>query len=165
MITPGQYRVIVNTHSHPELVVRRWLADQLVVVASPGHALASRIASARQLAQASWVLREQGSGTREAADRWMTAQLPSAAVEFELGSNEAVKRAVASGLGLGCLSQLAVAEALRAGWLVRVRTSVPLPRRVLSIVTHRTKRLGSVTEEFMQHCIAQGKRTLEFMAE
>lgn len=151
---------IEGSQSHPDLVVRRWLADDLVVVAGPGHALARRTASARQLAQADWVVREQGSGTREAADRWLTTQLPSATIELELGSNEAVKRAVACGLGLGLLSRLAVTEALQAGWLVQVRTAVALPRRVLGIVTHRAKSLGSVTEDFLRHCVQRGK-TLE----
>lgn len=148
---------IEGSASHPELVVRRWIADELVVVAGPGHPLARRTASARQLARANWVVREEGSGTREAADRWLTTQLPSATIELELGSNEAVKRAVACGLGLGLLSRLAVAQALEAGWLVQVRTAAALPRRMLGIVTHRAKRLGLVTDDFLHHCVQRGK--------
>lgn len=44
-------------------------------------------------------------------------------VELELGSNEAVKRAVAAGLGFGCLSHLAVKEAIAEGWLVELAPS------------------------------------------
>ena len=41
---------------------------------------------------------------------------------------EAVKRAVASGLGIGCLSRHAVADALHAGWLVELKTPLPAMR-------------------------------------
>lgn len=145
---------IEGTGSHPALTVRRWRGDELVIIAAPGHALAGRRATAKRLAEARWILRERGSGTREAADRWLTAHLPDCRVGLELGSNEAVKRCVASGLGLGCLSRHAVAESLAAGALVEVRTPFAPMRRSLSIVRHRGKRLGSVAEAFVRHCQA-----------
>lgn len=145
---------IEGTGSHPDLLVRRWRSDELVVFAAPAHPLAAggRQASARRLAQASWVLREPGSGTREATDRWLTSHLDRLDIGLELGSNEAVKRAVASGLGLGCLSRHAVAEALAQGALVALRTPLPPMRRTLSVVVHRAKPLGSVAQDFVQHC-------------
>ena len=145
---------VEGTGSHPELAVRRWLDDELVVVCAPTHALARRRnVSAADLAGATWVLREAGSGTREAADRWLTSELGQFTVELELGSNEAVKRAVAAGLGLGMLSRHAVAEALR----LKTLALLPLPpvRRALAIVVHRSKRLGAVAADFVGHCMAQ----------
>jgi len=139
--------------SHPDLVVRRWMSDELIVVAAPAHPLAGRSATVRRLADATWILREQGSGTREAADRWLSAQLGRLEVELELGSNEAVKRAVASGLGLGCLSRHAVADALREGWLVELKTALPPMRRTLALVVHKTKPLGSTAQDFVRHCL------------
>src|SRR5687767_12383349 len=53
------------------------------------------------------------------------------------GSNEAVKRAVAPGLGHGCLSNHAVADALAQGWLVKLRTPLRAMRRALSVVMHK----------------------------
>lgn len=145
---------IEGARSQPELQVQRWLDDELIVIAAPGHPAAKGAATARKLAQASWILREQGSGTREVTDRWIMGYLSQAQIELELGSNEAVKRAVASGLGLGCISRLAVADALQAGWLVEVRTKLPPLRRTLAIVTHRKKRLGSVAQDFVDRCLA-----------
>lgn len=147
---------IEGTGSHPELVVRKWLSDELVVVAAPNHPLAGRRATKKRLAEVTWILREQGSGTREAADRWLTAHLGQLSVELELGSNEAVKRAVDSGLGLGCLSRHAVGEAVAQGWLVELQTALPPMRRSLAVVVHKTKRLGSVAQDFVRHCFEQG---------
>ncbi len=122
------------------------------MVAAAGHPLAERRAGARQLNHATWVLREPGSGTREASDRWLIPHLTQMEVELELGSNEAVKRVVAAGLGLGCLSRLAVKEAIAEGWLVELATTLPPMQRTLSIVLHRAKKLGAAAEGFLRHC-------------
>lgn len=139
---------------HASLRLRRWRSDELVIVAAPSDPLARGTASVRQLAQAPWVLRERGSGTREAADRWLAARLAPMRIELELGSSEAVKRIVGAGLGLGCLSRLAVDEAIAAGQLAEVRTTLPSARRTLAIVVHRERRLGASAEAFMAHCLA-----------
>lgn len=143
---------IEGSHSHPELTVRRWRSDEIVVVAAAGHPMAGRRVGARQLNQATWVLREPGSGTREASDLWLIPHLAKMEVELELGSNEAVKRVVAAGLGLGCLSRLAVKEAIAEGWLVELSTTLPPMQRTLSIVLHRAKQLGASAEGFLRHC-------------
>lgn len=148
---------IEGPHTHPDLLVQRWMTDELLVVASPGHPLATQRATARRLAEASWILREPGSGTREASDRWLLQHLPAIDVSLELGSNEAVKRAVAAGLGLGCLSRRAVAEAIASGWLVQIPSALPEMRRTLSVVVHRAKRLGRASKAFLDHCMAQGR--------
>lgn len=145
---------IEGSHSHPELTVRKWRSDEMVVIAAAGHPMAKRRANLRQLSQATWVLREPGSGTREASDRWLIPHLAAVHVELELGSNEAVKRVVAEGLGLGCLSRLAVTEAIAQGWLVEVATTLPPMQRTLSIVLHRAKKLGTGAEGFVRHCTA-----------
>ena len=143
---------------HPALRLRRWRSDELVIVAAPGHPLARRAASTRQLAAAPWVLREKRSGTREATDRWLAPRLGAIRVELELGSSEAIKRVVAAGLGLGCLSRLAVAEALAEGKLAAVRTSLPRAARALAVVVHRERRLGPAAEAFVEHAFAASPR-------
>jgi DNA-binding transcriptional LysR family regulator len=136
------------------VIVRRWLADELVIVAAPGHPLAGkRVAASSELAAAGWVLREPGSGTREATDRWLRERVRPLRIELELGSSEAVKRVVAAGVGIGCLSRKAVAEALAGGWLVEVKTRLPRAARALSIVVHRERRLGRVAEAFIASCL------------
>lgn len=145
---------IEGTGSHPDLLVRRWRSDELVAVAAPGNSFGKRGASAKQLAAAPWILRERGSGTREVSDRWLTTHIGHVDVGLELGSNEAVKRAVAAGLGVGFLSRHAVLDAVREGWLVEVKTPFPAMNRVLAVVVHRSRRLGSVAQGFLRHCLA-----------
>ena len=147
---------IEGMHTHPELTVHKWLTDELVVVAAPAHPLAGARASAADLQRAVWVVREPGSGTREASDRWLIPHLDELDVGLELGSNEAIKRAVAAGIGLGCLSRRAVLGAIAEGWLVEIATGLPRMERTLSVVLHRSKRLGSAAEAFVGHCMGVG---------
>ena len=136
------------------LFARRWGADELVIIAAPGHPLTGRKVGLRQLAQARWVVRELGSGTREASDRWLGSRIKPMRIDFELGSSEAIKRIVAAGLVLGCLSRLAVAEELAGGRLVEVRSTLPPAARWLSLVVHRKRRLGPNALSFIEHCMA-----------
>lgn len=144
---------IEGAQTHPDVQVRPWRTDELVIVASPRHPLAGRSAvTTRQLAAAPWILREHGSGTRQASDAWLLAHLERLHVSFELGSTEAIKRLVAAGAGLGCLSRHAVAPALESGWLVELKTRLPPGTRQLAIATHRGKTLGRASEDFVRHC-------------
>jgi DNA-binding transcriptional LysR family regulator len=146
---------IEGPQTHPDLVVLPWLPDELVIVAAPGHPLAGRVATRRDLAAATWVLREPGSGTRLVADAWLTQNLPRVQVGLELGSTEAIKRVVAAGRWLGCLSRHAVAQSLADGHLVALATPLPGLTRRLAMVLHRDKRLGRATVDFIRHCGGQ----------
>ncbi len=152
---------IEGSGSHPDLAIKRWRRDELIVVVAPDHPLASARATPRSLSQAPWILRERGSGTREAADRWLSMHLDEYAIGMELGSNEAVKRAVRAGLGIGCLSRLAVQEAIDSGLLVQVRTPMASLERTLSIVWHRHRRLGTIAQSFVRLCLDTATSVME----
>jgi DNA-binding transcriptional LysR family regulator len=145
---------IEGRQTHPDLSVRRWLSDEMVVVAAPSHPLAGRMVGARELAEAGWVLREEGSGTREATEDWLARRVGPLDVELELGSSHAIKRVLASGVGIGCMSRYAVADALAAGSLVELKTTLPKNSRTLSIVLHRQRQPGRTLEAFIDFCMA-----------
>nr|WP_236581818.1 LysR family transcriptional regulator [Hydrogenophaga sp. BPS33] len=143
---------VEGSQTHADLVVRPWLADEMVVVAAPGHPLARQRATLRQLAEATWVMREPGSGTRQVADKWLLSHLGQVHVGFELGSTEAIKRVVATSDALGCLSRQAVEQSVADGRLVVLRTRLPKASRQLAVVLHRGKRLARATTDFLAHC-------------
>jgi DNA-binding transcriptional LysR family regulator len=122
---------------HPDLRLTPWRDDELVVVVAPDHALASRAADLESLAGAEWILRETGSGTREEVERMLLPRLGAFSVAMELGDSEAIKHAVAAGLGVSCLSRHVVSEQLASGTLVEVPLS-PLWRKLYRVM-HRDK--------------------------
>ena len=146
---------IEGPQAHPDLLLRPWLSDEMVVVAAPSHALArKRRVADEALRTARWAMREPGSGSRELVDRWLLEHLGQIDVAFELGSLDAIRRLVAAGAAVACLSQHAVADALADGSLVRLRTGLPVARRRLAIVTHKDKRVGRGAEDFLRFCAA-----------
>ena len=86
-----------------------FLQNPLVVIAPRGHELAGRkrIPLAR-LTKERFILRERGSGTRIVAEEFFTKRKVDLSIKMELSNNEAIKWAVAGGMGLSILSQHAM---------------------------------------------------------
>jgi DNA-binding transcriptional LysR family regulator len=121
------------------LQVLPWQRDDLVIVAARGTTPAHMEIAA--LAQTRWLLREPGSGTREAVEQALLPHLHHFARAMQLGSTEAIKQAAAAGLGLACLSRHAVADLIALGTLVIVDTPLPPMSRQLWVVRHPGKRV------------------------
>jgi DNA-binding transcriptional LysR family regulator len=102
----------------PELEVSALCDDELVVFCAPTHPFANLPAlTDDHLRAATWIVREPGSGTRQAFERAMHGILVELRVALELQHTEAIKSAVEHGIGLGCVSRIALAEAFRSGQL------------------------------------------------
>lgn len=138
---------------HDDIEALPWRMDSLVVLAAADHPLARRTrVDLDELVGEAWILRERGSGTREAFERATSGRLGGVRVLLELGHTEAVKQAVAAGLGLGCLSRLAVERELRHGELKALPvTGLRLERR-LTILVHRRRYRSRVLDELLRFC-------------
>jgi DNA-binding transcriptional LysR family regulator len=137
---------------HPDLQAFPWREDRLVIVSAPGHPLAGRRAIPATLAEARWVLRETGSGTRAVFEDAIEGKFRLAHVPLELGGIGAIKRAVMCDAGLGCMSYDAVEPELKAGQLQRVYTPWLDLRRQITLLVHRQKYLDAGLREFLKFC-------------
>lgn len=144
----------IEAPSHRDSVVTDVCCeDELQAVCAPSHPLARlKSATPRQLVQYPFISREAGSGTREVIDQYLqkSGVAPDALnVVMELGSPEALKGLVATGLGFTILSRVAVAKETRLGQLVRV----PLAPRLLrdfSVVYPKEKFRSRLVNTFVQ---------------
>ena len=134
---------------HPTIVATTFASDSIVLVASPEHRLAGRRVEPSDLRGEGLVSREPGSATRKATERTLEAGGVAPRVVMELGSNDAVKRAVAAGLGLGALSTRAVAPELQAGWLVLLDAPWFRCERPLVLLQHRDRLLSRAEQAFI----------------
>jgi DNA-binding transcriptional LysR family regulator len=80
--------------------------NPIIVLAAPDHPLAKeKNISLERLAQEPWLMREKGSGTRNAIERRFAELGITVRPRLELGSNEAIKQAILTGLGISALSR------------------------------------------------------------
>lgn len=134
---------------HADLEVHPWRQDQLVVCAAPDHPLAGPAAlSPADFAGQRWILREPGSATRTLSEQAL-AGLPAPAGLLELSQTEAIKQAVAAGLGIACLPRIAVDDAVAAGRLQVLPTPFLSLQRTLSVLLHRGRYRGALLEAFL----------------
>ena len=116
-----------------------------MVICAPEHALAKRkTVRAAELASLPWVRREAGSGTREFTDNYLRecGVVPEDLhVMMELGSPEAMKGVVESGIAIAVLSRATITKELVLGSLV----AIPLaPRLIRSLsLVHPKERFRS----------------------
>ncbi|MDX5409905.1 MAG: LysR family transcriptional regulator [Thauera sp.] len=133
----------------PPVVATPFLSNPLVVVAAADHPLAGHESlPIEALADEEFVLREPGSGTRQAAEQFFAAHGLALRPRLELGSNEAVKQAVAGGLGLSLLSAHALAHAVDEGIAVLRVEGTPLPNQ-WQVVYPAGKRLSPLAGAFL----------------
>ncbi|MGH8437246.1 MAG: LysR family transcriptional regulator [Pseudomonas sp.] len=138
---------------HPDIEVQPWVEDELVVFCAPQHPLASSgQANLAELSREAWILREQGSGTRLTFDQAMRHHPMALNIRLELEHTEAIKRAVESGLGIGCISRLALRDAFRRGSLVPVETPELDLTRQFYFIWHKQKYQTSAMREFLEQC-------------
>ncbi|MDB6089755.1 MAG: transcriptional regulator, LysR family [Gammaproteobacteria bacterium] len=105
------------------LEVKEFRRDRILAVVAPGHCLAKASApSVQSLAATASILREPGSGTREIVERAFARHRLQPRRGLQISSSEAVKRAALEGGGVGWISEVCVAEELRTGRLVALRT-------------------------------------------
>ncbi len=109
---------IVEGHfKEKQLSVEEFAEDSMVVVASSNHALAQKKdnVNLRNLEQETWIVREKGSGTREATEKMFHRIGISPVKLMNFGSTQPIKEVVEAGLGITLLSQWAVQKELRNG--------------------------------------------------
>ncbi len=123
--------------------------NPLVVVAPPHHPLSRRKrVRLRELQDQPFLLREPGSGTRIAMERFFSGRNIRVRTGMELGSNEAIKQSVAAGLGLGLLSRDTLSMELQLKQLTILNVEDFPILRHWHLVHRKGKRLSTVASTF-----------------
>jgi DNA-binding transcriptional LysR family regulator len=144
----------IESASHREdLAIDVCCEDELQAVCAPSHPLARlKNAAPKQMLQYPFISRESGSGTREVIDQYLQKAgipLESLNVVMELGSPEALKGLVATGLGFTILSTATISKETRLGQLVRIPLSPRLIRK-LSVVYPKERFRSRLIDSFVQ---------------
>ena len=132
------------------IICTEFYSDELIVFVSPDHPLAARAkVPVEMLANQPFVMREPGSATRHTAEKRLAELAVPIRIVMQLGSNEAVKRAVAAGLGLGILSKLALEVESAAGYLSPIEVEGLNCKRNFYVLRHRNKYISRSQRVFL----------------
>ncbi len=133
-----------------------FMNNPLVVVAPPDHPLAGKkkIPLSR-LQEETFLVRESGSGTRIAMERFFSERKMKLKTGMEVGSNEAIKQSVQAGLGLGLLSRATIEQELTLKRLVVLDIEdFPIMRHWF-VVHRRGKRLSAAAGAFQNFLLKE----------
>lgn len=142
-----------------EVEAEAFMDNPLVVIAPPDHPLAGERAIAlARLAEETFVMREEGSGTRQAMERFFSERGQTIRHGMQMTRNEAVKQAVRSGLGLSVVSLHTIELELETGRLVILDVEGFPDRRQWYLVYRRGKRLSPAAGAFREFVLSEAAR-------
>jgi DNA-binding transcriptional LysR family regulator len=138
-----------------------WLDDELCLFARAGHPMLDALAHGARpgpyLAQADWIVREPGSGTRELFLQALAPIVPQPRTLMQVNDPQAMKTLVMQSDALGCLSRLAIVDELADGRLAEIappnRSIARSLRRVFWIVWHRGRPQSGAVQHFIAHAL------------
>ncbi len=126
-----------------------FMENPLVVIAPPQHPLAQKPAvTIGALAGESFLVREEGSGTRSATERFFAAHGVALKTSLVMNTNEAIKQSVQAGMGLAVVALHTVSLEREAGRLVVIKAEGFPIRRHWYVVHRKGKRLSAVADAF-----------------
>lgn len=152
----GDLGVVLNATDDPALVFVPHRRQRLVVFAPVGHPLTRRQPLVMaDLHQERFVIREEGSTTRRVFEAAMRQRGLQHRVAIEMGSREAVREAVAQGLGLGVVADTAYVADAR---LVPLRVSDSDMATLVHLVCRRERRHSPLVAAFFDAAAALADR-------
>lgn len=142
-----------------DLITEAFMDNPLVLIAPPDHPLArqQQPASINQLMQYGFVVREPGSGTRLAMERFFNEHDKTLNTNMEMNSNDAIKQSVEVGLGLGVVSIHTLEHELAEKRLAVINAEGFPIRRLWYLVQSRNKRLSPLAERFKNYILSEAR--------
>ena len=145
-----------------DIELRPILANPLVVVAPSNHPLAGKTNIAlKELATEPFIFREAGSGTRAVVEHFLAENRVAVDVVIELSSNEAIKQAIAGGLGISVLSQHSLDLETQNGLLTILNVEGFPIQRHWYVIYPTGKQLSVAAQTFLDFSIAEGRQIIE----
>jgi DNA-binding transcriptional LysR family regulator len=140
--------------AHPNIVVIPLWEEELVLIVPADHPFAERRKiDLADLQGQPFIMSEKGSGVREITEKILAGAKVSVRVVMELGENEAIKRAVASGLGITLISAAVARRELEAGQIRAVRLPGARILRRFNIIHHKDKYISKLIRAFMDEAL------------
>ncbi|WP_240417733.1 LysR family transcriptional regulator [Paenibacillus periandrae] len=133
------------------LLITPYMKDEMILIASAEHPLASKKNVKPELLQdLTWVLRENGSGTRSFSEQFIQAAGLAMKRSYVFNSSQGVKEAVSAGLGIAILSRWIVKKELESGELCQIPVTPKLLDRNFWIIRNHDHSSSMAVNMFLQ---------------
>ena len=141
---------IAHLVSNEKLIINPFIEEELVMIVSPLHEFAQqKTIKFNKLNGQYFIMREKGSATREEIEAKFKKENTGVKVIMELGSNEAIKRAVEAGLGISIVPANVVRREVKLELLKIIRFSGERFTRNFYIICHKDKYLSNIIMYFL----------------
>jgi len=143
-----------KVHS-PLLAVTPFMKDELVLITAPTHPLAEKKkVNIAELNEREFLVREEGSGTRELFESVMASQGIGWTVAGVYNNAEAIKEAVAEGIAVTVISRMSVQNEVKRKDIAIIEVEGVSFQRQFSVVYHKNKFISPPLERFIQTCFS-----------
>ena len=154
--------ILSNPPDDFDIAMHPFLENPLVVLAWRNHPLATETnIPIKRLADETFIMREPGSGTRQAVQKVFDAAELELKVKLDLGSNEAIKQAIAGGLGISVLSLHTLALEGPSSQLAILDVEGFPIERYWYVVYPSGKQLSIIAQTFFEYLLNEGKTVAE----
>lgn len=164
MVVAGSINLgFIEGHYEPldMLVDTKFAGDELIFIAAPQYKHLLHRMSLVKLKGARWVMREKDSGTRKIFEEFIIehgVNPNELNVVLEMGSTQAVKEAVKSGIGITAISRLTVQEEIHRGELIEISVHEGVIPRRFTMLYHKERFRSHAVEKFMDYVMEKTKK-------
>ena len=144
---------------HPDILVQKWLEDELLMVCGPSHSLwGTGMISVTDLPKLNYVLREHNSSIRITMDKTLNdIGIPQIPIAMEVGSTGSIVEMLQHGKHVSILPNFAVQEAILSGTLFHIKVQGLRIKRTLWIAHSRSNLNSPVAEAFIELLLDNNK--------
>lgn len=140
----------------PDIIVKPFMSDELVLISGANHRLSKKtLIEPKELELEDFIIREKGSGTRKTFENVMSVNNLNWKASWVCNNVDTIKTAVAQGLGVSIISELAVKNELALGLIHKSYINGLSFSRKFKIIYHKNKFLTEQMENFIKLCIEQ----------
>lgn len=147
------FAIVEGAVHTPEIVTSAFMDDQLVLVCGKKHPLYhAKTVAPDDLSKLRFIVREQGSGTRELFENMMAAHEINWRLAWECNGSDVLKSAAMNGIGIAVISRRLVESELKTGDLHNIAMNGIRLSRKFSLIYHKNKYLTDTMKAFMDLC-------------
>lgn len=152
------FGIVEGAVSSPDVLAHSLMEDEMVLICAPNHRFAGlHEITPDALADEDFMIREEGSGTRETFEKEM-GDWPWHAV-WVCNNADSIRMAVENNIGVSVISRLSVASDLASGLLCEVPVRGLRFTRTFKVIYHKNKYVTSAMKTFINFCEGYVQKT------